>query len=106
MTAQGWHSQDYCFVSCDIIGHSFDSDLSVQIQRVREVNALIQGMLESPAGDGAIWASGGDGGHLALRPETNAATALDLIAALRDWSTSSEVPLRVVAHVGAAVAIP
>lgn len=98
-------SRDYCFVSCDIIGHSFDSDLRLQIGRVHALNELVGRVLDSPAGEGAIWASGGDGGHLALRPSSAAATALELLATLREWSTRTNVPLRLAAHVGPAVAI-
>jgi hypothetical protein len=98
-------SRDYCFVSCDIIGHSSDSNLRLQIERVYELNELVGRVLESPAGEGAIWASGGDGGHLALRPNSAATTALELLAALREWSTNTNVPLRLAAHVGPAAAI-
>jgi CRP-like cAMP-binding protein len=98
-------SQEYCFVSCDISGHSFDSDLPLQIERVYNLNELVGRVLKSPAGEGAIWASGGDGGHLALPSGSAAATALELLAALRDWATKTKVPLRLAAHVGPAVVI-
>jgi hypothetical protein len=90
----------YCFVSCDISGHSFESDLDEQVHRVDELNRLVRGVLESEAGAGAVWASGGDGGHLALRPESNEAASLEVVAVLRQWADAMDVPLRVAAHLG------
>ena len=98
-------TQDFCFVSCDITGHSFDSDLRMQAERVYELNELVGRVLDSPAGEGAIWASGGDGGHLALPADSAAATALSLLATLRNWSTEKGVPLRLSAHFGPAATI-
>ena len=103
--AQELQTRDFCFVSCDITGHSFDSDLQLQAERLYELNELVGGVLDSPAGDGAIWASGGDGGHLALPSSSAAATALELLASLRSWSTERAVPLRLSAHYGPAATI-
>jgi CRP-like cAMP-binding protein len=105
LSAAGLRTSDFCFVSCDISGHSFDSDLPSQVERVYQLNAIMGGVLESPEGDGAIWASGGDGGHLALRPGSAAGTALDLLATLREWAEKAKVPLRMAAHFGPAVAV-
>jgi CRP-like cAMP-binding protein len=98
-------TKDYCFVSCDIVGHSLDSDLSTQTRRVGELNALMRNVLTSEGGNCAIWASGGDGGHLALEPRLGVSSVLELIIALREWSAAKAVPLRIAGHYGPVVSI-
>ncbi|HEY1192318.1 MAG TPA: hypothetical protein VGE74_32135, partial [Gemmata sp.] len=54
------------FVSFDIVSHSAEPDIGVQLERVRALNRFVRDALERLGPDRAIWASGGDGGHVAL----------------------------------------
>src|SRR5262249_10311519 len=47
-----------------------------------------------------IWASGGDGGHVAIGIDQPKNLALELIAELRNWSVEAKLRLRISAHVG------
>jgi CRP-like cAMP-binding protein len=94
----------YVFVSCDIVGHSGETDLELQQERVAAINRLVRDAIASSAGD-LVWASGGDGGHVAFAGEGLVRDALDLIVSLRRWSAEAGVPLRVVASYGEAMRV-
>ncbi len=85
--------------SCDIVGHSRVSSHEIQVARVKSINALIREAL-SKYPDSAVWASGGDGGHLVFLDGDWQRPALELVAKLRRWAISECVPLRVTAHAG------
>jgi class 3 adenylate cyclase len=87
-------------VSCDIIGHSAEEDINVQVERVAAVNRIASAVIDRLGADNAVWASGGDGGHVILRGAGWQDPALALVMALREWSAAERVPLRVTAHVG------
>ncbi|MEV6345670.1 cyclic nucleotide-binding domain-containing protein [Actinoplanes sp. NPDC051851] len=87
-------------VSCDIVSHSAESDIDVQTQRVTAINRIVTAAIAGAGAGHAVWASGGDGGHVIFRGDGWPAHALALVAALRGWSASEKVPLRVTAHVG------
>lgn len=91
--------QSAAFVSCDIVGHSGVKDIGVQCERIFEINALVKRTLEN-CGPDAHWASGGDGGHTVLCQQAWSKAAIPHLAALREWSVSKQVPLRIAAHFG------
>jgi CRP-like cAMP-binding protein len=95
----------HAFVSCDIVGHSGESDLRVQHERVAAINRIVRVAIDALPPGHVVWASGGDGGHVAFTNVDFAGPAIDLIRALRAWSTADHVPLRVVASHGEAVAL-
>jgi hypothetical protein len=90
---------DASIVSCDIVGHSSVAEHSVQVHRLEGLNAVVAAAMANFAPDGAVWASGGDGGHVLIRG-ADVAAAIDLAAALRTWALGEHVPLRVTCHVG------
>lgn len=92
-------------MSCDIVGHSGESGLEIQRDRIAAINELVGHVMASSGEARIIWASGGDGGHVAFGGTGLARQAVDLIVALRRWSASSGVPLRVVASRGVASCI-
>ena len=92
--------QQLAFVSCDIIGHSAESDLQRQRDRIAEINAIVADTLAASANDTVIWASGGDGGHVAFAIPGWVPLALNLICRFRAWSEKAGVRLRIVAHYG------
>ena len=83
--------QDFSFVACDIVGHSGEPDLQRQIDRIRGLNVIVDEVLTSASPGTTVWASGGDGGHVAISNPNWLDTALDLICRLRDWSISNGV---------------
>ena len=87
-------------VSCDIVGHSSVSDPGLQRARIAAINRIVAATIDADPSPDAIWASGGDGGHLLMRRRPWCAAALDLIERLHRWSVTDDVPLRIVAHVG------
>jgi hypothetical protein len=94
---------DYLFVSCDIVAHSAEPNIEIQVARVEGINQVIGGLLRQYEGEDLVWASGGDGGHVAVPCGPKAAyIALELISTLKRWSTVQPVPLRVCGSVGAA----
>lgn len=95
---------EYAFVSCDIVGHSGQTDLGVQERRIAEINRIVRRVIDAAGADGVVWASGGDGGHVALRDGGFPAQAIELIRSLRAWSDKEGAPLRVVASYGGVVA--
>jgi class 3 adenylate cyclase len=90
----------YSFVSCDIVGHSAERDLTIQFKRVEAINSLVRDAIKRSNPGCVIWASGGDGGHVAIRIDQPKNLALELIADLRNWSVEAKLRLRISAHVG------
>lgn len=91
---------DASIVSCDIVGHGIEPDHARQVGRIEGINAVVRHTLKRcPVGD-AIWASGGDGGHVAFVRGAGVADAVDLAARLSQWAVDAGVPLRVTCHAG------
>jgi hypothetical protein len=91
--------QNAGIVSCDIVGHS-STNTGQQLYRVAAINEIVAATIEGwPAGT-VVWASGGDGGHVLFLNRWWQQHAIDLILALRDWSDTQGVPLRVTGHHG------
>lgn len=64
------------------------------------INQIVRAVIDShPAGE-VLWASGGDGGHVAFFARDWQQSALKLFQTLRDWAASNSVPLRIVGHYG------
>lgn len=95
---------EYAFVSCDIVGHSGQADLGIQERRIAEINGIVRDVIDAGGADEVVWASGGDGGHVALGSDDFPATAIELIRSLRAWSDRDGAPLRIVASYGGVVA--
>jgi len=95
--------KEYLFVSCDIVAHSAQSH-PTQTARVDAINRLVEAALKEAGENETVWASGGDGGHVAF-PLHQQNDALKLIAALRFWSLAESVPLRISAHLGSAESV-
>jgi hypothetical protein len=88
------------FVSCDIVGHSAVKDLGVQRRRLEGINALVRDVLERSGPAGAVWASGGDGGHVAFCRDDWPAAAAQCLIQFRQWAHAEGVSLRLVGHSG------
>ncbi len=96
------------FVSCDIVGHGRNSAHARQVQRIEGLNNCIRRVCKSHFGQGVVWASGGDGGHVAFLDSSLRETAVQLIHELFKWSQEQEweppeakgVKLRLTAHHG------
>ena len=97
--------RDYGFVSCDIVSHSSEANLEKQLQNVSAINKIVADFLQRPDSQGTIWASGGDGGHVAFPTDRSVLPALHLICAWRQWSRQAAVSLRITANCGAAESI-
>lgn len=97
--------KEYIFVSCDIVGHSDESNLDAQRKKIAAINAIVSDALAARSAGNVIWASGGDGGHVAFPTDSAMRSAMDLIFALRNWSLRSAVPLRITANLGLAEVI-
>ena len=94
--------RDYIFVSCDIISHSAEPSLLKQTENIAAINKMVrEALLRTPARD-VIWASGGDGGHVAFPADGMLKLALELLIAFRRWSLRSGVSLRVTGNHGSA----
>ncbi len=90
-------------VSCDVVGHGADVDLQRQIARIKGLNDCIRQVCAPYFGGDAIWASGGDGGHLVLLGDAHGETALKLMATLFRWAnsqTGGAIRLRLTGHHG------
>ena len=87
-------------VSCDIVAHSAVADQSVQWRRVAGLNDVVRAALSREVAGRAVWASGGDGGHVLFLREDWVDPALLLVRELRHWAVDQAVPLRITAHVG------
>jgi hypothetical protein len=90
----------YAFVSCDIIGHSRESSIEIQRGRIAAINEIVRQAISVHEPSKAVWASGGDGGHIAFVTHDFAESAVNLIVALRQWSIRENVPLRIVGNCG------
>ena len=95
------------FVSCDIVSHGDDPDHSRQIERIKSLNACISELCGERFGRDIIWASGGDGGHLALFGDDMCELGLRLIARLYSWAKETgpgpdnePIGLRLTTHLG------
>jgi CRP-like cAMP-binding protein len=99
--------KDYLFVSCDIIAHSSEPSFEIQKQRISDINALVARVLKRfPAPtSGVVWASGGDGGHVAFPIDSSPRLVLEFVISLREWSLGSLVPLRISANHGSVACI-
>lgn len=88
------------FISCDIVGHSSVKDLSVQRGRLEGINTLIREILGSGGPEGVVWASGGDGGHIAFFHADWPVSAVQCILKLWQWARGDAVALRIIGHCG------
>jgi hypothetical protein len=94
------------FVSCDIIGHGREREHSIQLQRIQSINDHVRRVCGRPLGQGVVWASGGDGGHVAFLEESMRGMAVLLIRDLFLWAqqeterSESDFKLRLTAHFG------
>lgn len=88
------------FVSSDIVGHSKVRDPDVQLARVSGINQVVRRLIERRSDAEILWASGGDGGHVAFLGDDWQQAALDLMGELRRWATMQDVRLRIVGHYG------
>lgn len=100
-------SRGAAFVSCDIVAHGDDPDPARQLERIKQLNAAIRDVCAQRFGRDVIWASGGDGGHLALFGDDKIGLAFTLIRKLYAWAKESrlgfdggEIRLRLTAHYG------
>jgi CRP-like cAMP-binding protein len=109
--------EEVCIVSCDIVGFGL-LDAAIQVEHVWGLNEVVRTTLQS---SNAIWASGGDGGHIvfpmvaALTPtpdftrveirEKAARRAISLMACLHHWAETSRVELRITGHFGNATRV-
>lgn len=93
---------NYAFVSCDLIAHSAEPSLAVQAERVTSINRIVAEILQLDSAGEIIWASGGDGGHVAFPIDSDLTVAVRLIVALRNWSIQAKANLRIIAAVGPA----
>jgi hypothetical protein len=71
-----------------------------QLSQVAAINDIVGEVIAACGPGDVVWASGGDGGHVAFRQAEWRAFAIDLIGRLRRWSQEMHVPLRVTGHVG------
>jgi hypothetical protein len=92
--------QPFAFVSCDIVGHSAEKDLAVQLNRIRAINDVVRAVIGRAGSGQVVWASGGDGGHVALGMPDWPQVALDFLTRLRAWSVEAGLLLRLTAHYG------
>jgi hypothetical protein len=88
------------FVSCDIIGHSGVKDSKVQFKRVEDINRFVSDVLKDVDEGKVVWASGGDGGHLAFFGDLWAEQCINYIVCLKKWAAEEKVPLRIIGHYG------
>lgn len=95
------------FVSCDIVGHGETGDHAAQLARIHGLNGCIRHVCRDYFKAGAIWASGGDGGHVAFLDAVHAPVAIHLLEALFAWAHGPASPqaeqilkLRLTAHYG------
>ena len=94
--------KEYLFVSCDIVAHSAEPNLELQTERVIAINRIVERTLHALPDAGIVWASGGDGGHVAFPVEVPCQFAMDLLLDLRDWSERSAVQMRISTNHGCA----
>jgi hypothetical protein len=90
----------YFFVSCDIVAHSAEASIAVQQSHVTSINEIIAEILNRSPENKRVWASGGDGGHLAFPIDDQTSLVFELIVRLRKFSQNAAVPLRIIGCVG------
>lgn len=90
--------KEYYFVSCDIVAHSAEQSLEKQKDRVTGINQVVAAFVSRSKE--IIWASGGDGGHVAIPTDYPPSLMIECIVALREWSMNLGVPLRISANLG------
>ena len=94
------------FVSCDIVGHGKVHDHEIQKNRIQKINDIIEKVCRGHFGKGIVWASGGDGGHVAFFHESMRGMTIRLIKDLFQWADESskggdsDLKLRLTAHFG------
>ena len=98
-------AKEYLFVSCDIVAHSAEQSLDIQIQRVTGINRIVSEILRAAPAAGIVWCSGGDGGHVAFPVGASSQIVADYILALRDWAARGKVRLRISCSHGPAESI-
>ncbi len=88
------------FVSCDVVGHSAVKELAVQRRRLEAINALVRAAIQRSEPGSVVWASGGDGGHVAFFHDDWPRAAIDLVVGLHHWARDQDIPLRLAVHHG------
>ena len=88
----------FVFVSFDIVGHGAEPDHGRQVDRVEKLNRIVDRVLTRMPS--CIWASGGDGGHVAHPEAVEEDVVLSLVEELRSWSEQDDVRLRLSCHAG------
>jgi len=89
-----------CIVSCDVVGHGSEPDHQRQRERLQIINDYVRKPIERHGEERVIWASGGDGGHVAFVEDALLPDAISLAANLANWSRREDVPLRLTIHRG------
>jgi hypothetical protein len=74
--------------------------MEIQRRRVAEINETVRRTRKSHGPKRVIWASGGDGGHIAFLEGDYARAAVDLAIELYRWSEAEKLPMRVVLSCG------
>ena len=92
-------------VSCDIIGHGKEPEHSRQIVLIKELNDIVRESLQRFDHQEVVWASGGDGGHIAFLTDEGVVEAIALIQRLKEWADRQTIKLRVTVHTGLVSAI-
>jgi hypothetical protein len=87
-------------VSCDIVGHATAPE-PVQLRNIDAINRIVAGVIDRDPT--AVWASGGDGGHLVFRSPEWPKHVTRLVTELQAWSRKSDTSLRITAHHGRVV---
>ena len=90
---------DACIVSCDIVAHGSERDHERQLKRLQDINQRVREPVQLH-GNRVVWASGGDGGHVAFLEDRLLPDVLRLAASLLEWSQENDVPLRITIHRG------
>ncbi len=92
------------FVSCDIVGHGQEPDHWTQAGHIEALNDCVRRICGHAFGRGVVWASGGDGGHVAFLDQALRGLALELIRELFVWASppglARRLRLRITAHFG------
>src|SRR4051794_29534797 len=79
--------------------------LDVQAKRIQEINELVRVSISTAGTGDVVWASAGDGGHVAFLSPQWKEQAIDLLERLWRWSQEN-APLRITAHFGPADQLP
>lgn len=90
---------DATIVSCDIVDHGSAPE-DRQFGSITAINELVHSVIAHCGQSRVIWASGGDGGHVAFIGEELLQATLRFAAELAEWSERDSVPLRITVHRG------